>query len=196
MKNIPKNSDEVLVTPERLEKFLVALANTRPDFARARWLTNQFREFFPSGYPRSGGAIGYGAEHGELETPLKFTPEEYALTEIARLARRLQEAWKEPDMRVREWRLFELRKRFQGETDPANYDPPDFTPFEQAIFHFQQNWDRARFCENPKCPAHYFFGKDRKPRTYCSPICAGPAKKEAKLRWWNAHPELHRKKPK
>lgn len=194
MKKPPNPIDGVLVSPARLEKFLAAFANTGPELAGARWLLAQFPEFFPPGYLESGGAIGYGAEHGELEMPLKHSPEVYALTEISRLAKRFRGAWKERDQRVREWCLFEVRKAFHGETEPANYEPPAFTPFEQAIFHFQRNWDRVRYCENATCPAHYFFGKHRKPQKYCSSICAGPAKKEAKLRWWNAHPEAHKKK--
>jgi hypothetical protein len=46
--------------------------------------------------------------------------------------------------------------------------------------------DRFGFCRNPRCPAPYFFIRRRDQR-YCSADCAGPAKKEAKLRWWHKH---------
>jgi len=46
--------------------------------------------------------------------------------------------------------------------------------------------DRFGFCRNPECPAPYFFARRRDQR-YCSAVCAGPAKKAAKLRWWHKH---------
>jgi hypothetical protein len=155
-------------------------------------LTGQFSEFFPPDYPKSGGLVGYMAEHGDIPE-LKGKPEDHAFVEVARMAKRLREAWDERDQRVREWRLFELRKDFHTETKPSDYGPPPLTAFEQAMFYFQRNWDTARHCENADCPSPYFFAKSRKPQKYCSPICAGPAKRAAKLRWWNEHPEAHPK---
>lgn len=40
------------------------------------------------------------------------------------------------------------------------------------------------FCRNPACANPYFIAK-RKDQRYCSPECAQPAKKEAKLKWWH-----------
>lgn len=44
--------------------------------------------------------------------------------------------------------------------------------------------DHFGFCRNPGCLAPYFFAR-RKDQRYCSVDCAGPAKREAKLRWWH-----------
>jgi len=46
--------------------------------------------------------------------------------------------------------------------------------------------DRLAFCMNTKCPAPYFLFK-RRDQKYCSDICATPAKRAAKLRWWHEH---------
>ncbi len=46
--------------------------------------------------------------------------------------------------------------------------------------------DRLAFCMNPKCPASYFLAK-RRDQKYCSNICATPAKRAAKLKWWHEH---------
>lgn len=44
--------------------------------------------------------------------------------------------------------------------------------------------DRFGFCRNPSCPAPYILAS-RRDQLYCSDVCAGPAKKAAKLRWWH-----------
>jgi hypothetical protein len=196
VKNIQKSSSEVLVSPKRAEAFLTAFANVTPatGFGGARRLTSQFPEFFPPNYPQSGGLIWYMANKGDIP-PRDGDPALDAFLEVTRMAKRLREAWDERDQRVREWRLFELRRDFQWETTPEEKGAPALTPFEWTMYYFQRNWDRARYCENPDCPAHYFFSKARKPQKYCSSICAGPAKRAAKLRWWNSHPELHQKSP-
>ena len=46
--------------------------------------------------------------------------------------------------------------------------------------------DRLAYCHNPGCAAPFFIGK-REAQKYCSDACAAPAKREAKLRWWNAN---------
>ncbi len=48
------------------------------------------------------------------------------------------------------------------------------------------NADRMGYCRNPECPAPYFLAK-RRDQKYCSDICATPAKKAAKLKWWHEH---------
>jgi hypothetical protein len=40
------------------------------------------------------------------------------------------------------------------------------------------------YCGNPECPAPYFIAT-RKDQRYCSDDCAAPAKRQAKLKWWN-----------
>ena|SRR5215469_5012929 len=49
-----------------------------------------------------------------------------------------------------------------------------------------QNADRLAYCHNPECAAPFFIGK-RKDQQFCSDGCAEPAKRAAKLRWWNAN---------
>lgn len=46
--------------------------------------------------------------------------------------------------------------------------------------------NRMRVCANPDCPAPYFVA-GRRDQRFCSPICAAPAKREAKLRSWRKH---------
>jgi hypothetical protein len=109
----------------------------------------------------------------------------------------LRGLWSEPDLRQREWRVFAIRNHLYNlAQDPHSVkDPlaifhpaklfriPPPTAFEQALLHFIKNTDKARYCANPECPAPYFFIK-RKNQRYCSEICAAPAQRELKRKWW------------
>ena len=60
---------------------------------------------------------------------------------------------------------------------------PDRTPFDDALGHLIKSAHRAQFCANQECPAPYFFAK-RKNQRYCSEVCAAPAHRKMKLKWW------------
>ena len=58
------------------------------------------------------------------------------------------------------------------------------TSFEAAMFHLQtQLADSLRRCPNPTCPAPYFFAT-KKGQKFCSTVCAAPAQRESKRKWW------------
>jgi hypothetical protein len=63
-------------------------------------------------------------------------------------------------------------------------DVPRICPFEAAVYWLQVNQKLMVYCEGPTCAAPYFF-REEKGQKYCSPECADPARREAKLRWWN-----------
>jgi hypothetical protein len=63
-------------------------------------------------------------------------------------------------------------------------DVPRICPFEAAMYWLQVNQRLMLRCGGPMCAAPYFF-RTEKGQKYCSPECADPARKEAKLRWWN-----------
>ena len=44
----------------------------------------------------------------------------------------------------------------------------------------------AHKCRNPKCLSPFFFAS-RRSHKYCSEVCAIPAQREAKRKWWKAH---------
>lgn len=64
---------------------------------------------------------------------------------------------------------------------------PTICPFEAAVYWLQVHQRLMVYCEGPVCPAPYFF-RIEKGQKFCSPDCAGPARREAKLRWWNQSP--------
>ena len=63
-------------------------------------------------------------------------------------------------------------------------DEVELTSFEAAMYYLQtQLTDKLRRCPNPKCPAPYFFAT-KKGQKFCSTVCAEPAQREAKRKWW------------
>lgn len=64
---------------------------------------------------------------------------------------------------------------------------PRICPFEAAMYWLQTNHSLMLRCGGPICAAPYFFRTERGQK-FCSPECADPARREAKLRWWNQSP--------
>jgi hypothetical protein len=64
---------------------------------------------------------------------------------------------------------------------------PRVCPFEAALYWLQSNQRLMLRCGGPMCAAPYFF-RTEKGQKFCSPECADPARREAKLRWWNESP--------
>lgn len=64
---------------------------------------------------------------------------------------------------------------------------PGICPFESAIYWLQANQRLMLHCGGPMCAVPYFFRTERGQK-FCSPECADPARREAKLRWWNESP--------
>ncbi|HEY3624861.1 MAG TPA: hypothetical protein VGL00_01205 [Terracidiphilus sp.] len=63
-------------------------------------------------------------------------------------------------------------------------DVPRICPFEAAVYWLQMNQKLMVYCAGPMCAAPFFF-RSEKGQRYCSPECADPARKDAKLKWWN-----------
>lgn len=188
------------LTTEEIKRFLVECANLpnpidypehRPHFERwlRRW-TRLFTFQSPDGKHRTEQVP---REHLEVFAPI-------VRTTLCRL-------WKEPDARQRDWYCYRLRdahrqmirhlegweeKPIWGEeletvnrlTDYALQDVPRACPFEAAMFWLQLNCGLMLYCDGLLCGAPYFFRTEKRQR-YCSPECADPARRQAKLKWWN-----------
>ncbi len=76
-------------------------------------------------------------------------------------------------------RFFET---WAGRTDLLD-DAPTICPFEAAVYWLQINQKLMVYCAGPVCAAVLF--RTEKGQKYCSPECADPARREAKLKWWN-----------
>jgi hypothetical protein len=134
-------------------------------------------------------------------------PEETAIV----LRALLRQVWSARSIRRRDWFLHEMETyyhKLRGDrdlmkrVDPAmakgllgDYvqvgsllfslrEPPAKTsPLEAALLYFRRNVSRARRCPNPDCAAPHYFAK-KKNQKYCSPVCAKPAQRATKRKWW------------
>jgi hypothetical protein len=195
------------ISPEQLERFLVELANVQIDLNAIK----RFRERFPSLIPSydQGWLEKLVAKKEGLGKQLSGLQSDVSVKEveaggwIVTLSLTLRNLWIEPDQRQKEWGLFAFRyalykyeddalttdRLFGILLDPAkSFRIPPPTPFEQALSYLVKVGDKARYCANPECPAPYFFVQ-RKNQRYCSEICAAPAQRELKRKWWAEHGE-------
>jgi hypothetical protein len=65
-------------------------------------------------------------------------------------------------------------------------------PFLQVLYRALETAKRMCLCKNREC-RHPFFVATKKTDKYCSPECAKPAKKAAKLKWWRKHGKAWRR---
>lgn len=174
---------------QEIERFLAFVANIR-SIGDAELALRKYGRFLP---PQLGSATAKDLALREVELEQIFGPQltpitvrkERVISSVGGVAAKLRRIWTEQDPRRRKWLIFKARDFYQKLADPDHPDDaPALTPFEQAMLHLAQNPDRAGHCINPECPAPFFFAGDSRGRTFCSPKCAGPAKRLAKLRWW------------
>jgi hypothetical protein len=95
----------------------------------------------------------------------------------------LQKAWDARTLRKREWYLHDAESYYHQMAGRVGDPPTHATHLEAVLYHFRRIADRALHCPNPDCVAPYFFSS-KKGQKYCSDVCALPAQREAKRRWW------------
>lgn len=198
------------ISPRQLERFLVELANLKVDVDAARRFRERFAAFIPHHDPEWVAGLlekDVGLEEQINKLPNMTVEEMGENAWVATLKLMLDDLWTEPDYRQKEWGVFAFRYAlykwgdnslrkvdfFKILYDPANrFRVPPPTPFELALSYLIKAGDRARYCANPECPAPYFF-VTRKNQRYCSEICAAPAQRELKRKWWAEHGDEWRK---
>jgi len=200
--------DYPVLSPERLQRFLTFLVNEDGTKVLTR-----FPDFFPKDFE---SRILTGRAIAEVAAELLPQVSEPAKAEQIRVEYErhgaeltlklysllLRLIWVEQDQRARQWRIFVMRYQFHRDlTDETplkaqawgtNTVPPN-TPFEQAMVYMDRHFERFRYCKNPECPAPFYISPTNKPTKFCSPDCTGPAKREARLRWYHANPQKGKK---
>lgn len=129
----------------------------------------------------------------------------------AKVQQFLRLAWDASDMRARDWHIYAARQEFHSSTvyEPVwverlrrsveanlpvdnrlteeeyrlKLSVPDFTPFEQVMYHLQRIANRLRHCANPECAAPYFLA-GKKGQKYCTSRCSGDMQRVQKRDWW------------
>ena len=111
-------------------------------------------------------------------------PEKQAFDLLAMVAQLLRMAWDSESIRKQEWYLADIESFYHQALNRIG-DPPTYAlPLETLVYYFRRNSDRALHCQNPDCPAPYFFRK-KKGQESCSTKCAEWSRRESKRRWWN-----------
>jgi hypothetical protein len=195
------------LSSSQLERFLVEMANLQVSFDTLRRFRERFANFIPPHDP--GWVEKLIAKKEGVAVELSWLPSGVSIEEledsawISTLMLILRNLWIEPDPRQKEWGVFAFRYALYRYSDDALtgdrlfgilHDPsrsfriPPPAPFEQALSYLVKVGDKARYCANPECPAPYFFVA-RKNQRYCSEICAAPAQRELKRKWWSEHGE-------
>ena len=181
----------------QVEKFLVFVANIKK-FDEMEDALRMYSQFLP---PALTSVTAKDIALREVQSEQFFGPEltpitlrkERLIYAVGTIAAKLRRIWTEKNPQRREWLIFKARDFYHKLADPDHPDDmPALTPFQQAMMHLAQNADRMGHCINPECPAPYFLSKDSRLRTFCSPDCAGPAKRQAKLKWWRKNPQRRR----
>jgi hypothetical protein len=116
------------------------------------------------------------------------------------LRKAIRMVWSLPDLRSKQWAIHKIIEQFlirgdrrfffapmaEGYSDAFldSLEPP--SPLERIfeILTAERFHHLARICAEPECPHPYFFAK-RSWTKFCSEVCAQPAQREAKKKWWN-----------
>jgi hypothetical protein len=188
------------------EDFLQDLANLRArapgtnevNYPAARRLSQRYRGWFPASFPRDSAFMRRVEEDDAELTRGTFAPEltqqekeERSLGLVFSLAAQLRKAWDEPNARIKERAIFELRKLYDRGIPIDSASP---VCFDQAMVHFQSIADRAKHCPNPDCLNPYFIAAKRSYK-YCrgNQDCAATAQRLSTRKWWSDHGTQWRK---
>jgi hypothetical protein len=69
------------------------------------------------------------------------------------------------------------------------------TLLQEALYYLFKNFDKAKVCANPDCPAPYFIAP-RSNTKFCSAACVEEIRREAKRAWWESSGNEWREKRK
>lgn len=185
------------LTPAKLELFLAELANLNDAPESATRFSKRFSDFQLFDVPFRAFPPTPGEENEEERSWL------------LQLRAMMQAIWIQPDARRREWNgavlrtllarpsIDQMKSRYFAGDHLAMIlpEPLPESPIERAMDYLLKWHPKARHCENPLCPAPYFFGKKSSQR-YCGETCAEHGQREAKRRWWDQHGDEWRKQKK
>jgi len=152
----------------------------------------------PQAEPAEVYAVDFDVTPGNMQPPpdygriVQHYPEVFRhlrnlSVEVARVVGELlRKAWDAPDLRKREWYLADAESYYHRMLGRQGNPTDQPTPMEAVLYYFRRNVEHALYCPNVGCPAPYFLGT-KKGQKYCSEVCAAPAQRASKLRWWHKH---------
>lgn len=174
----------------KAQEFLVELANLLDDQSAVERFQKRFADMLPAmgKYIEREQEVSRGIP-GLIKVVHVKKDRSLRILEVRDV---LRTAWREPDLRTREYLIFLIQQR----TLPEEYadsirlisNLPTPSPFEEALIYLRRLGGQARYCSNPECAAPYFITK-RKSQKYCSDACSKPSQREFKRQWWAEHGE-------
>ncbi len=178
------------VSAAQVRRFLEELVNLSDDLKAAERFKVRFARFLPWAHLRQQ-AVTLISE-GEVP-PNAQRMRMIHYDELLPLRDALRSVWVTPDLATKEWRILSLGSMmtFLGSVY-FSAEPRPLTPFGQALVYFFRSASTTRYCTNPNCHTPYFFAT-RRGQKYCSEVCALPAQREYKRRWWRQHGSTWRK---
>jgi len=187
-----------------LDEGLRMLEDSSPDrlarIVRETIAGREFRVMYPTCEEQVYEVLHVGKRLKDIwGLPTSFVREVAILDLLAsRLNHHVREWWSlktpptGPPANVFEQLNRELPVRLFGSEVQPDLSNPSLGRFEIALCYCLHSVDRLRVCQNHECNAPYFFAK-RRSQKYCSDICALPAQREFKRRWWAEHGEAQRR---
>lgn len=189
----------VRITPGECQRFLSELANLSDDVKGMQRFAHKFAHILPemkkSDFERQLLEGLYLPASSNDNRSFSIIIQKGIPQWLAAIRTAIRNIWRASDVRTKEWFLYGLAETIIFEAMiPTNVSPnclisgtlpvmPPPTPFEQTVDHLRKHVRRLSYCENPECPAPYYFNQ-RRSQKYCSGVCALPSQREFKRRWW------------
>jgi hypothetical protein len=183
---------------ERARKFLARIANASDD--NLRIFEKSFGSLFMTDVPT--GVVRQWMLNIEEADAANLSDEDVIRRYwLIPLRNAIRTVWSLPDLRSKQFAVHEILKQFLLRGDRRfcftplgesysyafldSLGPPSHLERILEELTAERSHHLAHFCRNRNCPNPYFFA-ERADRKYCSEVCALPAQREAKLKWWNA----------
>lgn len=167
----------------------------------ARYIIRRYPEFFDEQFRAAPGIRREREEEVATERARGIlvsdvTDEdvnEEMLGRVLALGERLRVAWSDQDPRNKQWQAFVIRLLYHKTRGGQQLEAPAPTPFDQALEHFQANWQKTRVCLRVDCPNAKYFFRGEKDKRYCSRDCSLWATGDVRRRSY--HKNKSKKKP-
>jgi hypothetical protein len=177
--NTPEPSVRLSINPKRAELFLERLANLPMEpGSRVRRFLEQFFDLLPT-HGAKVGPRNRGILLSSLGDPHYIDDTEKPAYVFWAAKDEIVSAWMQADEIERQSKLLVLAGHYMVSSGTTGMDA-----FLFVLLHAIRKAHLLAYCRNRVCKEPYFIA-ERVGQPYCSPDCARPAQREAKLRWWN-----------
>jgi len=195
MKNSSALSRIQVLAPRDAKKFLSEFVNLREEPEAGKKFITRYAGSWPVPGRITASLIAENIDRAPGAKPEKEQINDFLHRHwLLPLRDSLRNVWEVPDTRTKFWGALrildeDLFSEIPGHFFPAWKRPGNAVPlppptlFEQALQYLCRPDVNTGVCANSGCPAPYFF-PSRSNQKYCSQVCALPAQRGSKQRWW------------